>query len=420
MAFPILPWVRSTNVYEVNIRQYTREGSFAAFIPHMQRLRDMGVETLWFMPITPISTYKRKGALGSYYACADYTAVNPEFGTLQAFKELVGYAHELGMKVIIDWVANHTGADHHWTQANPDYYIKNEQGAFYDKHGWDDVIDLNYDNREMREAMIQCMEFWISECDIDGFRCDMAMLVPVDFWIEARTYLDRIKPLFWLAECDQWNDPVYMEAFDAAYTWKWMHATEEHYKTGVPMHRLHDILFQYERQNPDAIRAWFTSNHDENSWNGTEYEKYGALALPLTVFSCTWNGIPLIYSGQELPNHKRLAFFDRDPIEWNDFPKWHDLYKRLLKLHKEHPALNASDKFVSTQLLHTEHPDKVLCFVRQSGEKEVFVLLNFSGWPLSVRMYDEWSPEGKEEVFGLPYREGVFELPEYGFCIYSQ
>lgn len=418
MAFPILPWVLSTNVYEVNIRQYTLQGNFAGFKPHMERLKDMGIKTLWFMPITPISQYKRKGALGSYYACADYTSINPEFGSIDEFKDLVNHAHELGMKVIIDWVANHTGADHSWTKFNPDFFIRNADGEYYDKHGWDDVIDLDYQNSNMRKEMIRSMEFWVKECDIDGFRCDMAMLVPVDFWIEARTYLDSIKPLFWLAECDQWNDPVYMEAFDAAYTWKWMHATEAHYKSGVPMHELYDILFGYERQNPKAIRAWFTSNHDENSWNGTEFEKYGNLAYPLAVFSCTWNGIPLIYSGQELPNHKRLDFFDKDQIEWNQIPELHDFYKKLLEIHSVHPALEAVAFGDSTRLLHTEHADKVFCFIRYAEEKEVFVMLNFSGWPLHVRMYEDWSPEGKKEVFGIPYKDGVFELPAYGYCLY--
>lgn len=419
MAFPILPWVRATNVYEVNTRQYTKEGNFAAFRLHMERLKDMGVETLWFMPITPISQLKRKGTLGSYYACSDYTSVNPEFGTLDEFKELVQYAHALGMKVIIDWVANHTGADHQWTIHHPDYYIKNEQGAFYDKHGWDDVIDLDYQNPELRKAMIEAMAFWIKECDLDGFRCDMAMLVPVDFWIEARTYLDQIKPLFWLAECDQWNDPIYCEAFDATYSWKWMHTTETHYKTGVPMLEMHYVLYEYERQNAHAIRALFTSNHDENSWNGTEYEKYGKMAHPLAVFSSTWNGIPLIYSGQELPNHKRLAFFDKDDIEWTAKPALHDFYKKLLALHKQHPALRASSTEVTTQLLQTEHPDKILCFVRRSEGREVFVMLNFSGWPLSVKMYDHWSPEGKGVIFGLPYKDGVWEMPEYGYIVIS-
>lgn len=419
MAFPILPWVRSTNVYEVNTRQYTKEGNFAAFKPHLERLKDMGVETLWFMPITPISVYKRKGTLGSYYACSDYTAINPEFGSLEEFKELVQYAHALGMKVIIDWVANHTGADHHWTIDHPEYYIKNEVGEFYDKHGWEDVIDLDYSNPFMRKAMINAMEFWISECDLDGFRCDMAMLVPIDFWIQARTHLDKVKPLFWLAECDQWNDPVYLEAFDATYSWKWMHITEQHYRSGVLMHEMHDVLFHYERQNPFAIRAWFTSNHDENSWNGTEFEKYGKLAFPLAVFSSTWNGIPLIYSGQELPNHKRLEFFDKDVIEWADKPALHDFYKKLLTLHKQHPALRASTTEVSTRLLHTEHPDKILCFVRRVEGREVFVMLNFSGWPLSVRLYEDWSPEGKQAIFDLPYEHGVFQMPEYGYLVIS-
>lgn len=417
MAFPILPWVLSTNVYEVNTRQYTEQGSFAAFKPHMERLKDMGVDTLWFMPITPISQLKRKGTLGSYYACSHYTSINPEFGTLEEFKALVQYAHSLGMKVIIDWVANHTGADHHWTIDHPEFYIKNEQGDFFDKHGWDDVIDLDYQNRDVRKAMIESMAFWIKTCDIDGFRCDMAMLVPVDFWIEARSYLDQIKPLFWLAECDQWNDPVYLEAFDATYSWKWMHTTERHYTSGVPMHEMHDVLFQYERQNPNAIRAWFTSNHDENSWNGTEYEKYGKMAMPLAVFSATWNGIPLIYSGQELPNQKRLEFFDKDVIEWMGKPALHDFYKALLTLHKNHPALRAVTPEVSTRILHTEHPDKILCYVRQSEGKEVFVMLNFSPWPLHVRMYDDWWHEGKQAIFPLEYRDGGYDMPEYGYYV---
>ena len=271
MSFPKLSWVHSTNIYEVNTRQYTVEGTFSAFKKHIPRLKDMGVHTLWFMPVTPISRARRKGSLGSYYACADYTSVSNEFGTMEDFKEIIQLAHQLDMKVIIDWVANHTGADHIWTETHPDFYVRNENGQFYDKHGWDDVIDLDYNNKQMRAAMISAMEYWVRETDIDGFRCDMAMLVPVDFWMEARTKLDGVKKLFWLAECDQWNEPQYLEAFDAAYAWKWMHATSDYYQNGKPLYTLTDVLHGYDRLGPHkAIRAWFTSNHDENSWNGTE------------------------------------------------------------------------------------------------------------------------------------------------------
>ncbi|HYE56723.1 MAG TPA: alpha-amylase family glycosyl hydrolase, partial [Chitinophagaceae bacterium] len=200
--FRPLEWSLSTNLYEVNTRQYTPEGTFKAFAPSLHRLKDMGVEVLWFMPITPISKEVRQGTLGSYYACSDYTSINPEFGTLDDFKQIVRQSHELGMKVIIDWVANHTGWDHWWTKTHPGYYIRNAEGKMYDKHGWHDVIDLNYYNHHLRRDMIEAMKFWVAECDIDGFRCDMAHLVPLDFWRAARTELDAVKPLFWLAETE--------------------------------------------------------------------------------------------------------------------------------------------------------------------------------------------------------------------------
>jgi hypothetical protein len=389
----------------------------------MPRLADMGVHTLWFMPVTPISVLKRKGSLGSYYACADYTAVNPEFGTLGEFKDLVSYAHQLGMKVIIDWVANHTGADHTWTLNSPDFFTRNAAGEFYDKHGWDDVIDLDYSNAEMRKEMIRCMEFWIRECDIDGFRCDMAMLVPVDFWFQARRALDAVKKLFWLAECDQWNNPEYLDVFDAAYTWTWMHATKDFRWGNAPIEKLHEVLRGYQNLQPqDSIKAWFTSNHDENSWNGTEYEKYGEMAIPLAVFSCTWDGIPLLYSGQELPNLKRLAFFDKDEIAWSTGVKLHEFYKMLLNLKRDHAALEGASSRVTTHIIHTDHADKVMCYARRVGDAEIIVMLNFSEWPLDVQIFDHVNLEGYENLAqvttlrpGHPY---TVSLPSWGYGVW--
>ncbi|TAH05205.1 MAG: DUF3459 domain-containing protein [Sphingobacteriales bacterium] len=378
MGFQKAEWVLRTNVYEVNTRQYTSEGSFNAFMSHLPRLQDMGVHTLWFMPITPISLEKRKGSMGSYYACSDYTAINPEFGTMEDFKTLVHTAHEMGMKVIIDWVANHTGADHRWTKTHPEYYIKNEAGEFYDKHGWDDVIDLDYSNPEMRRAMIKSMLFWIDTCDIDGFRCDMAMLVPVDFWHEARTVLEAEKPLFWLAECDQWNEPQYLDV------------THDFVRYHQPLHTLVDTLYGYNGLKPrHAIRALFTSNHDENSWNGTEYEKYGDMAKLLAVFSCTWNGMPLLYSGQEIPNQKRLAFFDKDALNWGDEAGLHTFYQKLLRLRSEHPALRAASDEVETRFIAADHPDKVILFERVSAGRSIVVILNCSPYPLEVHIYSQ-------------------------------
>jgi alpha-amylase len=374
------------SVYEVNTRQYTDEGTFEAFGRHLPRLADMGVDILWFMPVTPISLEGRKGSLGSYYAASDHRSVNPEFGQLSDLQAVVAEAHRLGMRVIIDWVANHTGCDHHWTKSRPHFYKRNEQGAFYDAHGWDDVIDLDYGNADLRREMIASMRWWIDQCGIDGFRCDMAMLTPADFWAEARAALDPIKPLFWLAELDPLENPEHMQVFDAGYAWRWMHATREflepwHHR----VHQLEDILHRYAdpRQNP-GWPAWFTSNHDENSWNGTEYEKYGGMAMPLAVFSCTWPGVFLMYSGQELPNRKRLAFFDRDPIGWTDAPALHDFFKRLLQLRATHPAFS-TDRALR---LHGSHDSQVLCFLRETADRAILVVLNFSSyrhWDFTIR-----------------------------------
>ena len=195
--FSAIDWSYDSNIYEINIRQYTQEGTFNAFAKELPRLRDMRVEILWFMPVTPISFEKRKGSLGSYYACSDYTAINPEYGTMDDFKNLVKAAQDMGFKVIIDWVANHTGWDHVWTKNNPDFYVRDANGNFTERNGWDDVIDLDYNNAALSDAMKNAMKFWIDECNLDGFRCDMAHLVPLDFWVEARAYLEPIKKFFY-------------------------------------------------------------------------------------------------------------------------------------------------------------------------------------------------------------------------------
>ncbi|RYY12505.1 MAG: 1,4-alpha-glucan branching protein, partial [Chitinophagaceae bacterium] len=357
--FKAVPWSIPTNIYEVNLRQYTEEGTFAAFQKQLPRLRDMGVDMLWFMPITPISREKRLGILGSYYACSSYVETNPEFGSIADFTALVAAAHELGFKVIIDWVANHTGWDHEWAQSNPEFYKRNPEGNFYDSHGWEDVIDLNYYDQAMRREMIAAMRFWVETSNIDGFRCDMAHLVPLDFWRNAREQLDEIRPLFWLAESDDLN---YFEVFDAGYAWNWMHKSEKLLKGKVTMDEYVQVLYDYEHKYPVGSRhLFFTTNHDENSWNGTEYEKFGESATGLAVFSYTWDGIPLVYSGQELPNHKRLKFFEKDHIDWNQEPKLHKFYKTLNQFRLEHPVFKQYPAPMPT-IIRTEHAQKVFCY----------------------------------------------------------
>lgn len=370
-------WSYSTNIYEVNLRQYTPEGTFAAFAKSLPRLKDMGIQVLWFMPITPISEKDRLGTLGSYYSVKDYVNTNPEFGTLDDFKLLVNEAHELGLKVIIDFIADHSGNDHPWIKEHPEFYVWGDNNEPVHPHGWHDVSLLNYNEPTLWNAMIDVLKFWVEECDIDGYRCDMAHLVPLDFWLQARKKLTKVKDnLFWLGECEE---PEYHRVFDATYTWQWMHASQEFYQQKMNLHSLLTVLYKTVTEFPtSAYRVYFTSNHDENSWNGTEYEKYGDAALLFAVFSCTWNGIPMIYSGQEMPNKKRLKFFDKDPIEWNGKFELHSFYKTLLTLKSNNKSLRAGDRNVLTQIISHPNDDKVFAYLRKHQSDQVLTILNCS------------------------------------------
>lgn len=394
-----LSWIQHTNIYEVNLRQYTQEGTINAFAKDLPRLKDMGVKTLWFMPITPIAQKNKKGSLGSYYAAADYTSVSPEFGTLEDWKAFVQQAHNMGFKVILDWVANHTGWDHVWTKTHPEYYERDSATNDFKKaSGMDDIIELDFKNPALRRAMIDAMKFWVTETGIDGFRCDLAFWVELDFWMEAKNELHQVKPLFWLGELDPLDNPDYMQVFDAAYTWKFMHRSREFYQERRPVASLDSVLQEY--QQAPGMQAWFTTNHDENSWNGTEYEKYGEAALPLAVFSCTWPGLPLLYSGQELPNTKRLEFFEKDVIQWTGNYQLHDFYKRLLNLHASHPALNGDDANAPVHRLHSPGADNVLAYVRSKGDRQVLVILNLSPNPVQFSLPAGTVQGNFTDVFG--------------------
>lgn len=411
-------WAKGGNIYEVNIRQYTAEGTFEAFGKHLPRLRDMGIEILWLMPITPISEKNRQGTLGSYYACSSYTTINPEFGTLADFKNLVNAAHDLGFKLIIDWVANHTGWDHPWTLEHPEWYVQDLEGNFTEKNGWHDVIDLDFDNADMRMAMIDAMKYWIMECRIDGFRCDMAHLVPLNFWIGARHQCDALTDLFWLAECEE---VAYHDVFDASYAWWWMHVTEKYAKGDAGLHEVRDVLHAYTQYPPGAIKLFFTANHDENSWNGTEYEKYGSTAKAWAVFTCTWQGMPLIYSGQESPNKQRLAFFDKDPINWQEPLQLHTFYQILLQLRKHSKAIQEGETFV----LPNQHGDQLMAFLRRKESEVVLVLLNLSTEDrINITVEHQWLSGTFHNIFsGLCFTfsgKEKFELQAGEYVVYEK
>ncbi len=414
--FTTLDWAIGSNIYEVNVRQYTPEGTFAAFAKHLPRLKDMGVEILWLMPVTPISQKERLGSLGSYYACSSYVTVNPEFGSLNDFKLFVDEAHSLGFKLIIDWVANHTGWDHEWTVTNSEFYKKDAVGNFTELNGWKDVIDLDFTNYSMRQAMISAMQFWVTNYNIDGFRCDMAHLVPLDFWLDARQKCDAIKPLFWLAECEE---VAYHDVYDVSYAWDFMHASEKFAKGIGSLNDIYNVLHNYSQYPHNGKKLFFTTNHDENSWNGTEYEKYGNAAKVFAVFTCTWSrGVPLIYGGQENPNYKRLQFFNKDQIDWQPKPQLHQFYKTLLALHKL-DAVAVGETFN----LPTDH-SQVMAFLRRSVNEVVLVILNFSADnKIKLVIEHDWlrgtfTNIFSEIQFNFSCKEN-FELMGYDYIVYK-
>jgi len=422
LDFQPVAWSFDTNIYEVNLRQYTAEGTFAAFAKELPRLKEMGIEILWFMPITPISKEKRLGSLGSYYSCSDYTSTNPEFGSIADFKQLVKAAHDLGMKVLIDWVANHTGWDHHWTKEHPEFYRFNAEGNFFDANGWEDVIDLNYYNSSLRTHMIEAMKFWVTTCDIDGFRCDMAMLVPLDFWRRAREVLDQEKKLFWLAECEE---ILYHDVFDATYSWKLLHSMEALWRKETSLSAFKDVLIEYHKKFPPmAFHALFTTNHDENSHSGSEYERMGDAAEVFAVLCCTWDGLPLIYSGQELPNLKRLKFFDKDEIPWTDQYELHDFYKALLHLRKRNKALRAGDPFVKTIFIETDFVENVLAYCRRTEVGEILVVLNFSPASIELQIKDHSLHGSYKNIFtneaiNLPAQHSL-SMEAWDFAVFEK
>lgn len=389
-------WSYDLTLYEVNLRQYSQSGSFKEFEKHLPRLRELGVGILWFMPIHPIGELNRKGTLGSYYSIKDYFDVNPEHGTLDDFKSLVKKIHEEGMFVILDWVGNHTSWDNPLAAEHPDWYTKDSSGNFIPPVAdWADVIDLNYDNMEMREYMISALKFWVEECDIDGYRCDVAGMVPMDFWNKAREELDNIKPVFMLAEDDK---PDHHEkAFDMTYSWELHHYFNQVARGEKKAGIIRDY-FEFEKMiySSNAFRMRFTSNHDENSWNGTEYERMGDAAETFAALTFVIPGQPLIYSGQEAAYNKRLDFFEKDPIKWADH-KISNLYSSLTQLKKNNPALHSGEEGGVLINLSNSNSDAVLSFARVKDGNTIVAVFNLSASEYKI----SFSAEGYEGEYFL-------------------
>ena len=386
LAQPKTPdWAYNASIYEVNVRQFTEQGTFKAFQEHLPRLKKLGVDILWLMPINPIGEKNRKGTLGSYYSVRDYKNINPEFGSKEDFKSLVDEIHKQGMFVIVDWVANHTSWDNPWVTDHPDFYTKDSLGNFVPPVAdWADVIDLNYDNKVLWKEMTDALRYWVEEFNIDGYRCDVAGMIPTEFWDEIRPQLERIKPVFMLAE---WDTPeMHDKAFDMTYDWTLHKLMNGIYKGEKSAADLKAHIIKDQRLYPEyAFRMQFTSNHDENSWNGTEFERLGEAAEMFAVFINLIPGMPLIYNGQEAAFNKRLDFFEKNLIVWSE-SNFTKLYSKLNSLKNDNKALWNGNKGGPIEFIDDNSTKNVLAFIRSSDEDKVFALFNMSSKETRVKI----------------------------------
>jgi glycosidase len=414
-------WSKKAVLYEVNIRQYTPEGTFKAFETHLPRLKELGVDILWIMPIHPISLKNRKGSLGSYYSVKDYKAVNPEFGTMDDFKSLVNKAHEMGLKVIIDWVPNHTGWDNQWIFDHPEWYTKDSTGTIIPPNpDWLDIADLNFDSKPMRRAMIDAMNFWVKETDIDGFRCDVAWGVPQDFWDQARASIDSIKPVYMLAE-DEDHQEFLKYTFESNYAWKLHHILNQvaqGKKTAADIKTYFDE--SVGKYAPGSFPMQFITNHDENSWQGTEYERMGEAVKTLSVLTFTIEGIPLLYSGQEAGLNKRLLFFEKDTINWSNL-ELQKFFQSLTSLKHDNSALWNGTAGGSMVSVETSVPQNVLAFTREKDNNQVLAVFNLSANPVEAGLQLSQAGDYQEYFSGeiIKLEKGsVLKLDKWGYQVF--
>jgi len=379
-------------IYEVNIRQYSPEGTFATFTKDIPVLKELGIKILWVMPIFPISQTNRKGSLGSYYAVSDFREVNPEFGNLQDVDDMIRVAHEHGIAVILDWVPNHTGWDHTWITSHPEWYTQNGKGEIVDpidpatgkSWGWTDVADLNYDNQAMRDEMIADLSYWVKEHNVDGFRMDVAHKVPVPFFKRAVDSLEKIKsPLFMLAEAEQVD--LMANGFDMHYAWQMHHLLNEIAKEEKSVLDFWALLTQYDQTLAyDDINMYFVTNHDENSWAGTLKERMPENKKLFTVLTYMMPGMPLLYSGQEYDLDKRLQFFEKDSIP-KEKGSYFELLKKLGNVKNNNKALHGGKTKASLIKIEASSPE-ILTFGREKDGDQLLFIGNFSSTSINTKM----------------------------------
>jgi len=404
-------WSKNAMMYEVNVRQYTPEGTLNAFAESLPRLKEMGVDILWFMPIQPIGVKNRKGTLGSYYSIQDYTAVNPEFGTLEDFKAIVDKAPSLGMKVMLHWVANHSSFDTKWSEEHPEYYTQDSAGNIIPPNpDWSDVADLNYESQEMRAEMIKAMKFWITEADIDGYRCDVAGEVPMDFWDDAIAQLRSLKDVFMLAE---WDEPKMHTSFNASYAWGFHHRLMEIYKGHMTLDSLRDYVADEEVRFPEgAFKFRFTTNHDENTWKGSEESLFGPLTRNFQALLFTLPGMPLIYSGQESVLDEQLEFFEKDEINWKTY-ELAPYFKKLDAIREANPALWGGEFGGTITFLGENSANGILAFDRIKDDNHIRVIMNCTDKPQDISSFIDADATYSSLMADAPFTENMLAANDF-------
>ena len=395
-------WVTDAVIYSAYLRSASPEGTFAGFVKRIPELKAMGVTVIWLLPIHPVGVKLRKGTLGSPYSVQDYYSVNPEFGTMDDFRNLLTTVHANGMKLIIDLVIDHTAWDSKLIEQHPEWFKHDASGAIISPNAnWTDVAALDFSKPGLRKYFMDMMEWWVKEIGIDGFRCDVAEMVPLDFWNEARRRLNAVKPVMMLSEGSK--PEHHLEAFDLTYSWNLYDLFDPLLKNTKPAFMLDSLLQKESLRFPKgSLRLRFNTNHDKNAWDSPAVLKYGPDGLKLTaILINTLPGVPLLYTGEEVANDQKLSLFEKVQVDWNRPHDMEKLYTTLFHLRRDHKALTIGN------FVHVSSSDKktVYAFVRISGSDKILTVVNFAkdsvatNLTIPEQMFDKGSDAALHEIF---------------------
>ncbi|MGA1331108.1 MAG: alpha-amylase family glycosyl hydrolase [Bacteroidia bacterium] len=408
-------------LYQVYMRNFSPEGTIQGLYRGLDHIQSLGFNTLWLMPVHPVGQVNRKGTFGSPYSVKDYRKINPEFGTEQDFKALVRECHRRGIYVLLDWVANHTAFDHPWTQTHPAWYTRDAQGKILPPNDdWTDVADLNFDNNELREAMIAEMEYWVKEYQVDGFRCDVAMMVPGDWWTHCIQQLRKHRPLFMLAEAS--GPEFYRYGFNSTYGWDFYHQLKGVFKGGS----LKGLDSAWTAENQHTQQAAlgmgrvmrFVTNHDETSWDQVPAKVFGSdqAAMAAYVLSQQPISIPLVYNGQEVGHPMKQNIFERSPIRYDLHPEILQFYRDYGDLFRREPAYQSQD-FVRLR------PDDKDCWwsVRGQGDDAVLCVVNTRNKTVLTAVPNPYRLQSFVNLRdgSTAYLKEEFEIEPYGIRLFK-